>query len=72
MCLEGVWGGDIEIMAISAILQVDVYVANRYRETDGFGEVRCSRIRSYHTLTEPKHCIYISPILTPITHLSAK
>ena len=47
-------------MAISAILQVDTYVANRYRETNGFCEFRWSRIRSSHTLTEPKHCIYIS------------
>ena len=26
--LDGVWGGDIEIMAASAILQVDIYIAN--------------------------------------------
>ena len=26
--INGVWGGDVEIMAASAILQVDIYVAN--------------------------------------------
>ena len=35
MYLEGDRGGDI--VAISAILQVDVYVSNRFREKDGFG-----------------------------------
>ena len=45
MSLGGVWGGDVELMAISAILETDIYVANLYNQED-VPEIRWSRIRS--------------------------
>ena len=61
MSLEGVWGGDVELMAISAILECDVYVANRYNQIGNTFEVRWSRIRSSdNSRTNAINSIYIS------------
>ena len=34
MTVDGKWGGDVELMAISAILQTDIYGANIYEQAD--------------------------------------
>ena len=46
--LPGTWGGDVEIMAASAILNADIYVANNdYRKPGSFiREVRWSLLRA--------------------------
>ena len=61
MTVDGKWGGDVELMAISAILQTDIYVANIYEQADEVSEIRWSRIRSSNlTQTDAANSIYIS------------
>ena len=63
MTVDEVWGGDIELMAISSILGTDVYVANHYNQTSTsiFSEVRWTQIRSSNPImTKSENCIYIS------------
>ena len=57
--LEGTWGSDVEIMAASSILDVDIYIANDVYRKEGtlIPEVRWSLIRAS---PNPTAAIYIT------------
>ena len=57
----GNWGSDVELMAASALLKTDIYVANKIYRTDDsiISEVRWSRIRSSNDNSK-NSAIYIS------------
>ena len=61
MCLEGTWGSDVEIMAASAILDTDIYIANNDYRGEGslIREVRWSLLRASPS-PNPNCAIYIS------------
>ena len=67
MSLGGVWGGDVELMAISAILETDIYVANLYNQED-VPEIRWSRIRSsnYENATNSLYISNFDSHYTPV------
>ena len=59
ICLEGTWGSDVEIMAASAILDVDIFVANNDYLKAGtlIHEVRWSLLRAS---SNPNAAFYIT------------
>ena len=61
MLMEMIWGGDVELMALSALLKTEIFVANRFylSEDTLIQEIRWSRIRACND-TYSTSCIYIS------------
>ena len=52
---DGIWGGDVEIMAASAILEVDIFVANneyRWDSHDKFQQVVSWKLMRANTLNK--------------------
>ena len=61
MYKSGEWASDVELMTASALLNTDIYIANRiYKSTDSLiPEVRWSRIRPSNT-NKQNSAIYIA------------